>query len=942
MSINKLFSLASYLLFLAPVLTPVLALSQTMPRSGPHNCTVGQQYYSGSYIFNCTAPNVWTVNVPGTGGDVTPSLVFAPLTTLPFPSTVYATSSSPLPLTVTNTAVSFFAVSSITITGTNASDFTQTNTCGTSIGSGDACTITVTFLPTVTGAGISWSESATLSVIGPSTFTEALTGTGQVLNGGLVVTESGPLALSSAAITITSNRPVVITTPITGTLAVTDSTHSTYTAPSHIPMSSQSYGCPNGPIDSVLNSRIDSLPVSSENAAWMTQISAYPLTDQSSWSPNVYTSTPATETLKFYYLMPGGSYPVHAYPFFREGGQFRSAHADGADHHTQDVLTTNCRFYEVYNRGVSPTYTQTCQDATTGCNATSGNTYVPSTYTIPGATSDAAGLPLFDATTLTEIKTNTISHPTRFTLAGGFISPNVEWPATNTYVFASPTNGIPYGARLRLKSSFVTSTFSTYAQIVLNAFKNYGIILADAGTSGGVQMSSDITQDPIVWAGVLEAYAALHISNFEGVDQSSLQISGGSYQVKPTNAYEVPPVSAYMVATDSVVQSDGHYYSVSIPMALQGVGVGLNHPQLTMIPGSYTFQLQSYVTGSTNQSVTWALTSGLGSVTTGGVYTPPSTLSGTALSPVVLTATAAADGAAVATQWINLIPVSSDGSIRIVGQDVSIADPTATIVDGNSFTWQGETGMLAGGFNNYYMMDENWPSLVGAPEAVVYQRSAHTYGNDVNYHIIMPNGHYRVRVLEGKTHTAYTVCGVVNTVYQSPFFLGTADQIVAHTWHAGAQTTPAYTTCLAYDYNMPANVTGNTFDWWQGGVLADTDTSGQDPSADFIGMEIVPDSGASHISIDTGFEAQTVATLTSITPPLVVEAGSTAQLYSVGWYMANTATWAVSGGGSISSSGLYTAPGTKPSPSPLTITVTATSTVDGTKTATATLTIPIT
>jgi hypothetical protein len=883
---------------------------------------------------------VWTQLSGSGGGGVTPNLTFTPTATVTFPATTYATASSPLPVTVTNAALAYFAISSVSITGTNAGDFTETNTCGASIPSGNNCAVTVTFTPTVTGAGISWSESAMLNVIGASTFSEALTGTGQVLNGGLVVTAASPLALSSQAIVITANRPVVFTSPITGTLTTTDNMHSTYTAPSHIAMASQSYGCPNGLIDGVLNSKIDNLPVSSESAAWLTQISAYPLTDQSSWAPNVYTSAPTMETLKFYYGAPSGSYPVHSYPFIREGGQMRGH--DGADHHTQDVVTTNCQFYEVYNRGISPTFTESCQDGTTGCIATSGNTYTPATYTIPGQTTDAAGLPLFLSITLTEIKTNTIHHPQRFTLAGGFVSPNVEWPATGNYVFASPSNGIPYGARLRLKSSFVTTSFSTYAQNILNAFKTYGIINADAGTSGGVQMAADVTLDPIVFAAVLEAEGALHISDFEGVDQSSLKLNAGSYQVNPRNNYEPPPVSAYMVATDAFVQSDGNKYSVAIPMPLEGVGVGLSYPQMVVVPGSYTYQLLSYVTGSTNQSVTWALTSGLGSVTTGGVYTPPSTLSGTALSPVVLTATAAADSSAVATQWINLIPVSSDGAIRIVGQNVSIADPTATIVDGNSFTWQGEPGMLSGGFNNYYMADQAWPALVGAPEATVYQRSAHTYGQDVRFRFVMPNGHYRVRWLEGKTHTAYSVCGPVNPVYESPFFFGTADQITAHGWKLGAQTTPPYTTCLPFDSNMPANVTANVFDLWEGGVLSDTDTSGQDPSVDMIGFQIIPDATAAHITIDTGLEAQTFATLTNITPPLVVHANTTAQLYGIGWYMANTVTWTCTGGGSINAStGLYTAPTSFPG-SPLTITVTATSTVDGTKTATATLTIPTT
>jgi len=43
------------------------------------------------------------------------------------------------------------------------------------------------------------------------------------------------------------------------------------------------------------------------------------------------------------------------------------------------------------------------------------------------------------------------------------------------------TNGVPYGARFRLKSTFDVSSYSTGAQVVLAAMKKYGIILQDGG-----------------------------------------------------------------------------------------------------------------------------------------------------------------------------------------------------------------------------------------------------------------------------------------------------------------------------------------------------------------------------------------------------------------------------------------------------------------------------
>jgi hypothetical protein len=79
------------------------------------------------------------------------------------------------PVTLTNNTTAAITINSMTVTGA-AGDFTQANTCGTSIAAGGTCTITVTFNPTAVGtrtAQISISESADSVPLGIS-----LTGTG--------------------------------------------------------------------------------------------------------------------------------------------------------------------------------------------------------------------------------------------------------------------------------------------------------------------------------------------------------------------------------------------------------------------------------------------------------------------------------------------------------------------------------------------------------------------------------------------------------------------------------------------------------------------------------------------------------------------------------------------------------------------------------------------
>jgi hypothetical protein len=85
--------------------------------------------------------------------------------------------SAPQVATFTNTANFSLTITSLSITGSNKSDFSQTHTCGTTVAPGASCTITVTFKPTATGV-----RTANVSVAdggGGSPQTVALTGTGQ-------------------------------------------------------------------------------------------------------------------------------------------------------------------------------------------------------------------------------------------------------------------------------------------------------------------------------------------------------------------------------------------------------------------------------------------------------------------------------------------------------------------------------------------------------------------------------------------------------------------------------------------------------------------------------------------------------------------------------------------------------------------------------------------
>ena len=79
---------------------------------------------------------------------------------------------------VTNTGTAALPITSIAVGGTNPSQFSQTNNCGTSLAVSSVCTITVKFKPTSAGP-----KTATVSIAagsGAGTKTVSLSGTGVV------------------------------------------------------------------------------------------------------------------------------------------------------------------------------------------------------------------------------------------------------------------------------------------------------------------------------------------------------------------------------------------------------------------------------------------------------------------------------------------------------------------------------------------------------------------------------------------------------------------------------------------------------------------------------------------------------------------------------------------------------------------------------------------
>jgi hypothetical protein len=161
-----------------------------------------------------------TVLLSGTGADPNPAITPSP-TSLTFSSQAVGTTSSPQGVTLTNAGVVDVSITSITVTGAQASEFAQTNNCGSSLAVGATCTVDVTFTPADGGtrtaslsiADNSTSSPQTVSLSGTGTAPTATlspssasfgnvyvgaTGTAQTIS--LTNTSAGPLTITSIAL----------------------------------------------------------------------------------------------------------------------------------------------------------------------------------------------------------------------------------------------------------------------------------------------------------------------------------------------------------------------------------------------------------------------------------------------------------------------------------------------------------------------------------------------------------------------------------------------------------------------------------------------------------------------------------------------------------------------------------------------------------------------
>jgi hypothetical protein len=148
------------------------------------------------------------------------------------------------------------------------------------------------------------------------------------------------------------------------------------------------------------------------------------------------------------------------------------------DRHVLVLDRDNCWLYELYDSHLLKDGNWNAGSAAVWNLLDNATQQRPYTWT----SADAAGLPIFPGLArYDEVAAGAIQHALRFTLQysqAAFTPPASHWAANSTNPYAAPM-----GMRLRLKASYDISGFPPQSKVILTALQQYGMIMADNGSS---------------------------------------------------------------------------------------------------------------------------------------------------------------------------------------------------------------------------------------------------------------------------------------------------------------------------------------------------------------------------------------------------------------------------------------------------------------------------
>ncbi|MGB8522602.1 MAG: malectin domain-containing carbohydrate-binding protein [Candidatus Acidiferrales bacterium] len=318
-----------------------------------------------------------------------------------------------------------------------------------------------------------------------------------------------------------------------------------------------------------------------------------------------------------------------------------------------------------------------------------------------------------------------------------------------------------------------------------------------------------------------------------------------------------------------------------------GVLVQLNPSAISLFP-SQTQQFTTLVTGTTATGVTWSFNPQLGTLSSTGLYTAPASIAAATTTNVV--ATSVADPMQSTTAVVTLLPPV----VAFVPTFVNSGGNAYTDTLGNS--WAADNSFTGGNTSS------TTHAIANTPDPTLYQTER--YG-DFSYQWAVPNGSYIVRLKFAEIYWSEPKQRVFNVAINGTAVLSDFDIVAA----AGAPDT-------AIDEVFPVTVAGN--------LITIQFTNGTADLPKVSAIEITAASGVSiQVSPTTAslYASQAQQFTTSVT-------GST-----------NTAVnWTFNPQiGTLTATGLYTAPVSVTAAQ--TVTVTATSQADNTQSSVATVSL---
>jgi hypothetical protein len=254
------------------------------------------------------------------------------------------------------------------------------------------------------------------------------------------------------------------------------------------------------------------------------------------------------------------------------------------DRHVLVLDRDNCYLYELYNSHELKTDNWNAGSAAIWDLLS--NEQRPYTWT----SADAAGLPVFPGLArYDEYAAGAIQHALRFTLqnsVAAFTPPATHWAANSSNPYAAPM-----GMRLRLKASYDISGFPPQSKVILASLQQYGMIMADNGSSMFISGTPDDRWDN----DDLGSLKGVPASAFEVVLMNPIYTAGNIPQgSNPTIAsFTANPKT---VAAGSPVTLTWNVSNSEYNIVSQQVGA-IRGSSVTVVPTKTT----TYILYSTNQ-----------------------------------------------------------------------------------------------------------------------------------------------------------------------------------------------------------------------------------------------------------------------------------------------------------------------------------------------------